>query len=153
MTYVWEVHQDVRQTYTGANPCTASCSGGGCTVPPTTEAACLPVEVDLGVLLGWTYYPNGLDQCNDNDTDYALNSNLDGQSTKGSYSWQPLVSSNSNPPGLDSLYFDVSCSAFVDHGTVPLGPSSSSQQNNDLGNPGALQNLPLQLNIPFSPTQ
>jgi hypothetical protein len=56
MTYVWEVSKNMRTYYEGNT---------------------LPVDVDLGVLLGWTYYPSTggashTSQCNEDSPNYAL---------------------------------------------------------------------------------
>ncbi|MGH8071256.1 MAG: hypothetical protein ACRERE_39710 [Candidatus Entotheonellia bacterium] len=68
MTYVWEVSKTMRNTYsTGCVAGAVSCPGGSCPEPSANEAACLPVEVDLGVLLGWAFFPSADDtagQCN-----------------------------------------------------------------------------------------
>lgn len=128
MTYVWQASQNVR----------AAQSAQG-----------LPVNFDLGVLLGWTYYgAEGLYsnyQCsylgNDvYDLAYPLPST-------------PLTNPEANPQGLQSLYFDVSCMTTTAYGTVPLGPADASQQNNAIGNPGPMYQLPMPMGyVPFAPT-
>lgn len=105
------------------------------------------------MLLGWAYFPDADDNCNQgSNTNYTLNNNRDTQSTTYDTSWTALDPNNPSPSGLDSLYFDVSCSAEVAYGTVPLGPASASSQNNSIGNPGPWHTMPLTLNILFAST-
>jgi hypothetical protein len=122
MTYVWQASQNVRNAY-GANPQ-------------------LPVDVDLGVLMGWTYYADaGPEQCS-GDGNFSLY-DLDTTS----------IAQIESTSGQASLFFDVSCGTETIYGTVPLGPSSSSDQDNSIGNPGPLYNLSLPTTyVPFAAT-
>jgi hypothetical protein len=118
-TFVWMAYPTVRNTYAGGS---------------------LPVNLDLDVLLGWVYYPNGVSQCGFSSELYDLPDNpSSAHVTNATY-------------GIQGLTFDVSCATVTTYGTMPLGPFDESSQDNSDGNPGNPKMLSMTTTyIPFAP--
>ena len=125
-TFLWQATNDVRTQLASAQK------------TPTGSVPSLPVNVDLGVLLGWAYWPKANQQCDSpsiQDDGYRLDNTYH-------------AGFNSAIAGMESLIYDVSCGTNTEWGTMPLGPNDHSGGD---GNPGSIYmlNSPV-INVPFA---
>jgi hypothetical protein len=123
MTYVWNASKNVRQAY---------------------NSGTLPVTYDLGVQLGWAYYPvdSTCTGGGSDETPYPVQS----------ASLESFNALRVNNTDTSALIYAAGCSpqSLLNYGTVPLGPTSNQDWDN--GNPGTPYTLPLSVNVPFAPT-
>lgn len=121
-TFIWQASKNVREQSAQAQGVAAYGS----------DPIKLNVEVNLGVLLGWAYWPDAGGQCDGtgqfNSSNCAANGyyHLDAGTCAGK---------NNSSAGEHSLIFDVGCNMDTEWGTMPLGPDDK-QSNQPNGNPG-----------------
>ena len=130
-TFLWQATKNVREQMAneqGANPY-------------GSDKITINAEIDLGVLLGWAYWPDDIGQCSGAEFNCPENGyyELDAGGCAGK---------NKNSSGMTSLIYDVGCSYDTEWGTMPLGPDNKSAGDGNPGQPKIL-NSPT-LNVPFA---
>jgi len=125
-TFIWQASKNVREQLAQAQGVAAYGS----------DPIKLTTDLNLGVLLGWAYWPDIYGQC---DGTGALNSsNCSANGYYGPLDGGFCAGINETSGGEWSLIFDVGCGTNTEWGTVPLGPTDKSGGD---GNPGTPKNF------------
>ncbi len=134
-TYIWQANKTVREQSAQAQGVPAY---GG-------ERINLNVELDLGVLLGWAYWPDMNGECDGTGTFTSL-----GCADKGYYQLDMgyCAGKNNSNAGQHSLIFDVGCATNTEWGTMPLGPDDKSAGDGNPGKPKVFNTSTL--HVPFA---
>lgn len=126
-TFIWQASKNVREQLAKDQGVAAYGS----------DPIKLTADLNLGILLGWAYWPDAGGQC---DGTGQLNSSNCADDGYYHLDAGTCAGKNNSDTGEHSLIFDVGCNMDTEWGTMPLGPDDK-QSNQSNGNPGTPKNF------------